>query len=167
MERVLIVGCPGGGKSTFARALRDRTGLPLHYLDRIWHKADGSHLSREEFDRRLAELLAGDRWILDGNYLRTLEPRLARCDTVFFLDYPPALCLEGAAARIGRPREDLPWVETSLDPEFRRQILDFPREERPLLLRLLERYGEGREVHIFRSREEGDAWLEQAAKGHG
>ena len=93
MERVLIVGCPGGGKSTFARALRDRTGLSLHYLDRIWHRADGSHLSREEFDRRLAELLAGDRWILDGNYLRTLEPRLARCDTVFFLDYPPALCL--------------------------------------------------------------------------
>ena len=87
MKRVLVIGCPGAGKSTFARALRDRTGLPLYYLDRIWHRPDGSHIEREEFTGRLTEILSRDRWIVDGNYLHTLKLRLQACDTVFMLDY--------------------------------------------------------------------------------
>ena len=111
MKRVLIIGCPGAGKSTFARRLRDCVGLPLHYLDQLWHRPDGSTRSRPEFDARLAEILCQDRWIIDGNYLRTLERRLERCDTVFLLDYPLEVCLAGAAARIGLPREGIPWFE--------------------------------------------------------
>ena len=97
MKRVLIVGCPGSGKSTLARALRDRTGLPLYYLDQIWHRPDGTHISPEAFDARLFSILSQEQWILDGNYLRTLPQRLQRCDTVFWLDYPCSVCLEGAA----------------------------------------------------------------------
>lgn len=160
MERVIVIGCPGAGKSTFARALRDRTGLPLYYLDRIWHQADGSHISRLEFDARLAELLKQPRWILDGNYQRTLPPRLEYCDTVFLLDYPLPVCLAGAAARIGTVREDLPWTEREFDPEFRQWIEDFPREQLPGIYALLERYREGREIVVFPSREAGAAWLE-------
>ena len=78
MEKVLIIGCPGAGKSTFARKLRDETGLPLHYLDMLWHRPDRTNLSPEEFDARLAGILEGERWIIDGNYLRTLETRLRR-----------------------------------------------------------------------------------------
>lgn len=161
MDRVLVIGCPGAGKSTFARALRDRTGLPLHYLDRIWHKADGTNISRAEFDERLAELLAQDRWIIDGNYQRTLTPRLERCDTVFLLDYPPSVCLAGAAARIGRVREDLPWVEREFDPEFRQWIEEFPQKQLPQIYELLEHYRGGRQIFRFRSREEADAWLRE------
>ena len=124
MKRVLVIGCPGAGKSTFARWLRDATGLPLYYLDRIWHRPDKTNIPREEFDARVAELTAGDRWIIDGNYLRTLEPRLARCDTVFFLDLPVDVCLAGVAARMGQPREDMPWVEEEPDEEFLQYIRD-------------------------------------------
>ena len=159
-RRILIIGCPGAGKSTFARKLHHKTGLPLHYLDRIWHRPDRTTVSREEFDRQLAEILQGECWIIDGNYLRTLEPRLLRCDCIFFLDYPLQICLEGARARIGTAREDLPWTEDELDPEFQQWILDFARDQRPEILRLLDRYRTGREIHIFHSREEAQIWLD-------
>ena len=110
MKKVIVIGSPGAGKSCFARRLRDKTGLPLYYLDQIWHLPDKTHVSREEFDARLAQLLRRDAWIIDGEYSRTLEPRLRACDTVFLLDYPLELCLAGAASRVGVKREDLPWV---------------------------------------------------------
>ena len=159
MKRVLIIGCPGAGKSTFARALRDRTGLPLYYLDRIWHRPDRTTLTRPELIRQLSALMEQDRWILDGNYLHTLELRLRACDTVFLLDYPLSVCLEGAASRVGRPREDLPWVEPSLDPEFRRCIEAFPAEQLPQIYALLRKFEGEKTIVVFHSRAEADAWL--------
>ena len=126
MQKVLVIGCPGAGKSTFARRLRDATGLPLYYLDRLWHRPDRTTLSRQAFDAQLSQLIRRDRWIIDGNYLRTLEIRLAACDTVFLLDVPLDECLAGAAGRIGKPREDMPWIERTFDDEFRRWIEEFP-----------------------------------------
>ena len=135
LERVLVIGSPGAGKSTLARGLRDALGLPLVYLDMIWHKPDGTNVTQAEFDERLAAALNGERWIIDGNYLRTLERRLERCDAVIFLDLPVEACLAGAAARIGQPREDLPWQEDALDPEFADYIRRFPIEQRPEVVR--------------------------------
>ena len=101
MKKVIIIGCPGAGKSVFARRLQAITALPLYHLDTIWHRPDKTHISREAFDCRLQEIFQKDRWILDGNYQRTLEARLCQCDTVFLLDYPAELCVAGAAARVG------------------------------------------------------------------
>ena len=88
MLKTIVIGSPGAGKSTFARKLRDVTGLPLYYLDMLWHKPDQTTISREMFDAQLNEILKKDRWIIDGNYQRTLEMRLKACDTVFLLDFP-------------------------------------------------------------------------------
>ena len=109
MERAMVIGCPGAGKSTFAKRLHEVTGLPLYYLDMLWHKPDRTNIPREEFDARLEEIVRKDKWIIDGNYQRTLELRLKECDTVFLLDYPLEVCLAGAQSRIGKRREDLPW----------------------------------------------------------
>lgn len=161
MKRVMVIGCPGAGKSTFSRKLQEKTGLPLYYLDMIWHRPDRTNVSREEFDERLGEITRRDQWILDGNYLRTMKVRLEASDTVFLLDYPLEVCLEGAISRIGKRRGDLPWVETELDPEFRQWILDFQKDQMPEIRRLLEQYGVGREVNVFCSREEGEMYLRQ------
>lgn len=159
MQKILVIGCPGAGKSTFARSLRDRTGLPLVYLDCLWHRPDGSHVTQEAFDGALQAQLARPQWIIDGNYLRTMEPRMAACDTIFFLDFPLEVCLAGAQSRVGTRHEDLPWVEETFDPEFRQWILDFGRDQLPRVYQLLEQYRPGREVHIFRSREQAACYL--------
>lgn len=163
-ERIIVIGCPGAGKSTFARRLRDITGLPLHYLDQIWHRADRTNASREEFDAALRGILAGDRWVIDGNYSRTLEMRLERCDAVFLLDYPLAVCLAGAQARVGQTREDMPWIEETFDPEFREWIERFERDQRPQIMKLLEKYRDGKQIVIFRSREEAEQYLQELAR---
>lgn len=159
MEKVIIIGCPGAGKSTFARKLKEKTGLPLFYLDMIWHKEDGTNISRDEFDGKIKEIMKKEQWILDGNYIRTLEMRLKECDTVFLLDYPLELCLEGASSRIGKERPDMPWVESEFDLEFRQFIVDFPKDSLPKIYELLKKYEKEKELHIFRKREDAEEYL--------
>lgn len=160
MQKVIIIGSSGAGKSTFARRLRDKTGLPLYYLDMLWHRPDRTTVSREEFDARLGEILKRDRWILDGNFQRTLEVRLRACDTVFLLDYPLEVCLSGVENRVGQVREDMPWVETEFDPEFKRWIMDFPEQRLPQIYELLDKYRDGRKIIVFQSRQEADGYLD-------
>ena len=83
MNRVIVIGCPGSGKTTFSKKLNKITGLPLYHLDAIWHKPDKTHIPREEFDQRISEIFATDEWIIDGNYGRTVEIRLKECDRSF------------------------------------------------------------------------------------
>ena len=164
MRQVIIIGSPGAGKSTFARKLRDLTGLPLYHLDRIWHKPDRTTITKPEFNERLTEILAQDEWIIDGNYNRTVEMRLAACDTVFLMDYPVEVCLAGVQERVGVWHDDLPWVEETLDEEFRKFVEDFPTEQLPRIYGLVEQYREGRTVVILHSREEADAYLAEFAE---
>ncbi len=157
--KAIIIGCPGSGKTTFANKLTDKTKTELYYLDKIWHLPDKTNVSREEFDRKLAEILEKPEWIIDGNYQRTLETRMKVCDTVIFFDLPTEVCLGGVIRRIGKARPEMPWIETELDPEFREQIETFSTKERPQIYELLEKYKQGREIYVFKSRTEADEFL--------
>ena len=159
MQKIIIIGCPGAGKTTFAEKLRDKSGLPLYYLDAIWHKADKTHISREEFDTRLGEILAQNAWIIDGHYSRTLERRIAACDTVFLFDMPTEICLSGVIARLGTKRPDMPWVDKSLDPVLEKEVAEFREKHIPTIYALLEKYGEGKSIVIFKTRAEADLFL--------
>ena len=158
MKKIIIIGCPGAGKTTFAEKLSIKTGLPLYYLDAIWHRADRTHISREEYDARLAEILPLDSWIIDGNYSRTMEIRLAACDTVFLFDLPVSDCLDGAISRLGKERYDMPWIDTELDLKLKQEIEQFPTKNLPKIYELLEKYND-KSIVIFKSREEADAFL--------
>ncbi len=158
MQKITVIGCPGSGKSTFSRALRDKLGLPLHYLDILWHKPDRTNVTREEFDEKLIEILKGEKWIIDGNFNRTLEMRVRACDTVFLLDFPVEVCLSGVESRIGKKREEMPWVEEEFDPEFKEWIINFPKDKLPYIYQILEKYND-KNIIIFKSREEMSGFL--------
>ena len=162
MKKVIIIGCPGSGKSTFARKLQLVTGLPLHHLDLIYWKSDRTIVPREEFLEKLHQIMAQEQWIIDGNYASTMEMRMQVCDTVIFLDYPPELCLSGAQERKGKTRPDLPWVESNDldDSEFMEYIRKFHELNRPTILSLLEKYSD-KEIIIFHSREDAEIFLQK------
>lgn len=162
MKKVLVIGCPGSGKSSFARRLRDAAGLPLYPLDLLWHRPDRTTVSAEEFDAALAEILKKDRWILDGNFSRTLERRLTECDTVYLFDLPVDECIAGVEARIGTKREDMPWIETEFDPEFREFITHFSETRLPNIYALLEKHSDIT-LTVFHSRAECEAYKIPAA----
>lgn len=159
MKKIIVIGCPGSGKTTFAEKLRDKIGMPLFYLDAIWHRPDKTHISREEFDVRLCEILALDSWIIDGNYSRTIESRISACDTVFLFDLPAEVCLEGAISRLGKKRYDMPWCDTELDPKLKKEIEEFGGKNLPTIYALVDKYKDGKTVVIFKSREEADDFV--------
>ncbi|MBR5754677.1 MAG: AAA family ATPase [Erysipelotrichaceae bacterium] len=157
-KRIIILGCPGSGKSTLARQIHEKTGLPLFHLDNVWWKQDRSHISRDEFDIKLDEIIKKDGWIIDGDYSRTYEPRFASCDTVIFLDYSEEECMKGIIERLGTERKDIPWTENELDHDLARQVRDYRRENRPVIYGLIGKHHD-RQILIFRSREETDNWI--------
>lgn len=158
MKRIMIIGCPGSGKSTFARSLTEKTGLPLHYLDMMYWNPDRTTKPKEEFRAALRETVALPEWIIDGNYGSTLEIRMEACDTVIFLDYPVEVCIAGVEERRGKPRADMPWVETEPDLEFIEFIRKYNEESRPRVIELLEKYKE-KNIIIFKSRQESEDFL--------
>ena len=154
----MIIGCPGSGKSTFARALAAKTRLPLYCLDLMYWNPDRTTKPKEEFRAALRETVKLPEWIIDGNYGSTLELRMEACDTVIFLDYPLEVCLSGIEERRGKPRPDMPWVETEPDLEFIEFIKKFNKESRPRILGLLEQY-KNKNIVVFYSRTEADDFL--------
>lgn len=158
MKKIIVIGCPGSGKTTFAEKLRDKTNLPLFYLDAIWHKPDKTHISRDEFDLRLSEILSHEAFIIDGNYNRTMEQRISACDTVFLFDLPTEVCIDGAISRLGKERNDMPWIDTELDSGLKIEIEEFGVKNLPSIYALLEKYQE-KNVVIFKTRAQADEYL--------
>ena len=158
MKKAIVIGCPGSGKTTFTEGLSKKTEIQLFYLDAVWHKPDKTHIPREEFDVKIGEILAKDSWIIDGNYQRTLDMRMAAADTVFLFDLPSEVCLAGAIARLGKVRREMPWIDTELDRDFKREIEEFGSKNLPKIYELLEKYKD-KSITVFKSRKEADDFL--------
>ena len=127
MKKIIVIGCPGSGKSTFSRALHKKTGIPLYHLDMMYWNEDRTVVPKELFHERLKCALEKDEWIIDGNYASTMEYRMSLCDSVFFLDFTPEVCLEGVKERHGKKRSDIPLVETHEDAEFTEFVKSFAK----------------------------------------
>jgi adenylate kinase family enzyme len=112
MKRVLVIGPCGSGKSTLARELAPLMGLPLVHMDQLGWQAGWIETEKAELNARLADAVAQDEWLIEGNYGSTLAPRLERADTVIYLDFPIRLCLSRLIRRIitnrGQSRPDMP-----------------------------------------------------------
>ena len=158
MKRILVLGCPGSGKSYFARKLHQLTKLPLYHLDNIFWKENKTHISKEEFDEKLDVILRQEHWIIDGDYHRTYEVRIRSCDTIFFLNYDEEVCIKGIEERVGKKREDIPWIEEKTDPELIEVIRNYKQVRVPILQDLFQKYPDKR-IIVFHTRNEADEYL--------
>lgn len=158
MKKILVIGCPGSGKSYFSKELHKKTNIPLYHLDNIWHNPDKSNIGDEEFYKRLDEILNKDSFIMDGMYCSSLEYRIKHVDTIFFLNYPLDLCLKSIKERVGIKRDDMPWFEEELDKEFEEHVKRFPINKLPVILDILDRYNK-KDIHIFMNRDEANEYL--------
>ena len=165
MNCVMIIGCGGAGKSTLARKLGEKTGLPVVHLDQIfWEPGNWQHLEKPEFDARLCAEMEKEKWILDGNFNRTIEARLAVCDTVIYLDYPRIVCLKNWLGRViqnwGHARADMAeGCAEWLDPKFAAWIWNFNKTYRRRYYTLLEKT-ENKNIVILKSRRQAEKFLE-------
>ena len=165
MERILIIGCSGSGKSTLARALKDKLGLPLIHLDQLWWQENWEHATREDFDARLDMALNMDRWIIDGNYSRTIAQRLGRCDTILYLDFGRWDCLLGVLRRYLRNRDRVrpdmaPGCKERLDWEHLKYIWNYNKNNRVRNYTYLAQAKHAKHI-VLKNRKEVKAFLQQ------
>ena len=143
MERILIIGCGGAGKSTLARQLGEKLNMPVVHLDKLYWKPGWVQESWEEFDRKLALELEKSRWIIDGNFNRTMPQRLQKCDTILYLDFSRWACLLGVIKRIlttyGTVRPDMgEGCPERFDLEFLRWVGNYNKNNRERNYQLLD-----------------------------
>ena len=142
MERILIIGCGGAGKSTLARQLGEKLKLPVVHLDSIFWLPNWVERDRNEFDELVLQELVKDQWIMDGNYNRTLPERVKYCDTIIYLDFSRMACLMGVLKRIittyGTVRPDMgAGCPERFDLEFLKWVWNFNGNKREKYYRLL------------------------------
>ncbi|MFL6332350.1 MAG: topology modulation protein [Pyrinomonadaceae bacterium] len=167
MKRVLVIGSGGAGKSTFARRLGEKLGLPVIHLDRTYWRAGWIEPPKDEWRQQVDELCAGGGWVMDGNYSGTLESRLAACDTVILLDLPRLLCLWRVSRRAlrykGVSRPDMAeGCREQLNRDFLAFLLwvwNYPRRSRPKVLKRLEEVAGSKQIYRLRSSAEAEKFL--------
>jgi adenylate kinase family enzyme len=164
MRRVVIIGIPGAGKSTFARALAAKSGLPLVHLDQQFWQAGWQPTPIKTWLELQHRLVAEDAWIMDGTYARSLGVRLERADTAFVFDYPRWRGMARVGLRwrrhIGRVRADMAaGCPEKIDLEFLRYIWGFPETEMPPIQMLLAQHAERVKTVIFRRDADCDGFL--------
>jgi adenylate kinase family enzyme len=167
-HRVLVDGMMGSGKSTFAHALAARTGLPVVHLDVHYWKPGWVRPSDDEWRERQRTLLAGEAWIIDGNYNETIALRLERADTVILLNTPWWLCASRAFVRgIRKPVGEMPeGCEDSIQRRLRDEwgsigrIWRNRRSEPSFARSEILQHGSDLTVHVFRTRRKARAFLD-------
>ncbi|MGN0533611.1 MAG: adenylate kinase [Eubacterium sp.] len=159
-KKIIVIGCPGAGKSTFSRKLHNVTGIELFHLDAIYWNEDCTHISRQRLIKKQKEIFKKESFIIDGNFRRTLELRISQADIIFFFDLPTEICIQGAKNREGN-RPEMPCQLPSND-ELIDFIRNFNSEVKPKILELFDKYNSN--VITFHSHKEADDYIDEISK---
>ena len=168
MERIIIIGCGGSGKSTLAQQLGQALDIPVVHLDKLFWRPGWVQVSQEEFDALHQAELVKDKWIIDGNFNRTIPERLERCDTVIYLDFSRFACLRGVVKRVlttyGTVRPDMgEGCPERIDSEFLKWIWNFNKNKRKRYYEMLNETKHA-EIIILKNRRAVRKFLRKCAK---
>lgn len=165
MKRVLIIGSSGAGKTTLSKRLSAKTGLKIIHLDKIYWKPNWTEPEKDEWKRTLEKVLRDDdAWIMDGNYSNTLDVRVPACDTIIFLEMPPAVCVYRVLKRVAfsykKTRSDMADdCPEKFDWEFIKWIWDFSNRSKPKIEKILKRYEHEKTIIRLKSKRDVESFL--------
>ena len=164
MKRILVIGCPGAGKTYFSKRLGAILSLPVIHMDNLYWREDKTCVSQEELKEKLLPYLKNDEWIIDGNYHHCLEMRLPYATDVFILDISRKECIQGILNRIDQPRDDIPWVENEEDAaELIAWTASYGFRTKDEELALLNK-NKHLNVHVIKTRQEANEYLDNLSK---
>lgn len=164
MDRIAIIGSAGSGKSTLAIQIANIVDLPLFHLDRLFWKPGWVETPRPEFSIIVEEVSKKPRWIIDGNYSRTIDIRIKAADMIIFLDYSRLLCLFRAMKRSllnrNKYRPDITeGCKEKFDMEFYKWIWNFPKRSRHKIISALSKLHDHKKIYVFKHPKELKKWI--------
>ncbi|NDV95067.1 hypothetical protein D0T84_09065 [Dysgonomonas sp. 521] len=168
MNKVIIIGNCGAGKTTLAKQIALKTGLPLIHLDKEYYQAGWIRPEKDKWQEKVINLITKPKWILDGNYINSLDIRLKEADTIIFLDINKWICIFSVLKRIiqGDTRDDMAsGCKERLDTEFLKYVWNYNEKIRPCVYDLLNEYKET-ELVVLRSRKEMRKYIRHFIKSY-
>ena len=169
MQRILVTGCCGAGKSTFSKKLKSILKLELIHLDQYYHKPNWEEPEKDEWERTVYSLVQKPSWIMDGNFSDTMDLRIKNADTIIYLDYPTLKCFWRVIIRIfkhhGVVRPDMAkGCKEQFDLEFLHFVLTFNSKNRKRFIQKLNLIKNEKKVLVFKTDKQADKFLAQISE---
>lgn len=163
INRISVIGGSGSGKSTLTNVLAKELNIPAIHLDSINYNANWVETDKNERDSIISSKANEQRWIIDGNYNKTLKERLDRADLIIWLDYSSFAYLKGVLKRIiknyNKEKPDIPGCKERLDFTFIKYVATYNRKKRPIVIELLKDIPTEK-LLVFRKQKDLNKWLE-------
>ena len=164
MNRIMVIGCCGAGKSTFAKKLHNLFGIDVIHLDQHYHLPNWEEPSKQKWEKKVHNLIQGDQWIIVGNYGGTMDLRLEKADTIFYLKYSTLSCLYRVIKRTlkyhGKSRPDMaPGCYERFDLEFLHYVAVFNMIKGKSIIKKLAALPKSKKVFILKNDKEVDQYL--------
>ena len=156
MNRIVIIGSPGSGKSTLAFKLSKILDIEIYHMDKLFWKANWESISENELEVKLEEILINDKWIIDGNYRKTLEMRIKKADTIILLDISKYKCIYNVfKRRFNKNRIDIAeGCNEKFDIEFLKfikYIFNFKKNNQKRINDLINGYRNDKKIYIMKN----------------
>ncbi len=163
-DKISIIGGSGSGKSTLANILSESMKIPVIHLDAINYKSNWIQVDKVERDKIISEKSNEDKWIIDGNYNKTLKERLIKSDLIIWLDYSSYTQIKGVVKRIAqnynKERSEIPGCKERINLKFIKYVATYNKVKRPEMLEILKDIPEDK-LLIFKKQKDLNNWLKK------